>query len=596
MFFWFLLFVISISSLSLAQTTNPVTALDSVYATLDQSAPSANLVANDKQVLSDISCYAVRVDNQSSHDILVAGMVFGIYSPYEDAQLEMHNIQALYNDVRLGVVNSWSLNVASRNIGFYFPNPLVIAKHTSVVINLRADLYGWGTFNVSLTDLAVTDIAAKESKVLHYEPDWNNGLFGNNLVLANTDHLRLKLQIYPRGGNGLTADTLYVLPGEYFFSSGYCDLNPANYLPNCIVGFRTSTNIGQDLTGGDFSLSAPWTDDLKSRGHVTMAVTNTSQIIDWTVNSTSGGIEYFNFSWLSGHNSLPVGASSYIYFSNEAVLYSPFMSVPLSQYADYSRAIKSVDGVLGDFNGDGAVLMDDVDELQKLYTSLGYIGEEYQYTRVGYNLGKTAILFDGSTLCDLFLLRVWLNHPDDPLVSGLGIGQLMSQRTRPVPVGYTTTQTGDMINISTKAYAVRISAMLPSGKLWSKAATVSNGKILFTVPDGRLKYKVEAVSLPGQVTGVEGKTELSKTFSLAQNYPNPFNPTTSISYSIPQSGSVTLKVYDILGRDVMTLVNEQKAAGVYTVDFNGAQLASGTYIYRLNAGEFVQTKKMILIK
>ncbi len=85
-------------------------------------------------------------------------------------------------------------------------------------------------------------------------------------------------------------------------------------------------------------------------------------------------------------------------------------------------------------------------------------------------------------------------------------------------------------------------------------------------------------------------------YSLSQNYPNPFNPVTTIQYSIPQRGIVTLTVYDILGKQVATLVNEEKDRGVYTVNFDASQLASGLYIYRLSAGSFVKSKKMLLLK
>jgi uncharacterized delta-60 repeat protein len=85
-------------------------------------------------------------------------------------------------------------------------------------------------------------------------------------------------------------------------------------------------------------------------------------------------------------------------------------------------------------------------------------------------------------------------------------------------------------------------------------------------------------------------------FVLYQNYPNPFNPTTTIQYVIPQRSNVTLKVYDILGNEVATLVNEEKERGVYAVNFDASLLASGMYLYRLQAGSFVETKKMILLK
>jgi photosystem II stability/assembly factor-like uncharacterized protein len=86
------------------------------------------------------------------------------------------------------------------------------------------------------------------------------------------------------------------------------------------------------------------------------------------------------------------------------------------------------------------------------------------------------------------------------------------------------------------------------------------------------------------------------TFSLFQNYPNPFNPTTSIEYRVGSSEYVTLKVYDVLGREVATLVNEEKLPGEYEIEFDGSQLSSGIYFYKLTSGNFIETKKMIYLK
>ncbi|NMB81045.1 MAG: T9SS type A sorting domain-containing protein [Ignavibacteria bacterium] len=83
---------------------------------------------------------------------------------------------------------------------------------------------------------------------------------------------------------------------------------------------------------------------------------------------------------------------------------------------------------------------------------------------------------------------------------------------------------------------------------------------------------------------------------LYQNYPNPFNPTTTISFSVPNSQFVMLKVYDILGREISTLVNEEKQPGNYEVKFDGNNLASGIYYYQIRAGQFVDTKKLVLLK
>jgi len=85
-------------------------------------------------------------------------------------------------------------------------------------------------------------------------------------------------------------------------------------------------------------------------------------------------------------------------------------------------------------------------------------------------------------------------------------------------------------------------------------------------------------------------------FTLEQNYPNPFNPTTTINYSIPEAGNVELKVYDVLGNEVANLVNQEMAPGNYTANFDASSLASGIYIYRLQTGSLMQTRKMILMK
>ena len=94
----------------------------------------------------------------------------------------------------------------------------------------------------------------------------------------------------------------------------------------------------------------------------------------------------------------------------------------------------------------------------------------------------------------------------------------------------------------------------------------------------------------------ENNILLPTEFSLSQNYPNPFNPSTSIQYAISSRQLVQLKVYDILGSEVATLVNQEQSAGNYKVDFNAKHLSSGVYFYQIKAGDFIQTKKMILIK
>jgi hypothetical protein len=105
-----------------------------------------------------------------------------------------------------------------------------------------------------------------------------------------------------------------------------------------------------------------------------------------------------------------------------------------------------------------------------------------------------------------------------------------------------------------------------------------------------------ADSLLRTLTFVVGREEIVRQFALNQNYPNPFNPTTTISYEIPKATQVRLTVFDILGREVQTLVNETKQPGRYEEIMNGNRLASGVYVYRLQAASFIETRRALLIR
>ena len=104
------------------------------------------------------------------------------------------------------------------------------------------------------------------------------------------------------------------------------------------------------------------------------------------------------------------------------------------------------------------------------------------------------------------------------------------------------------------------------------------------------------IKIYSSTTDISTEFSLPSNYILYNNYPNPFNPTTKIKYQIPQSNLVQIVVYDILGRKVTTLVNEQKPAGNYEVEFNASQFSSGDYFYELRAGDFRDVKKLVLLK
>ncbi|MCP5064867.1 MAG: T9SS type A sorting domain-containing protein [Ignavibacteriae bacterium] len=150
-----------------------------------------------------------------------------------------------------------------------------------------------------------------------------------------------------------------------------------------------------------------------------------------------------------------------------------------------------------------------------------------------------------------------------------------------------------------------LSAEINFNKVWK----TDKLKIIVFIQSSSSKKIFQASSITYSelgITGVNDEDNIPTQFSLKQNYPNPFNPTTSIKYTILfvetlhatslQQQFVELKIYDALGKEVSTLVNEQQSTGYYEVVFDASNLSSGVYYYQLNVGEFVETKKLVLLK
>ena len=114
--------------------------------------------------------------------------------------------------------------------------------------------------------------------------------------------------------------------------------------------------------------------------------------------------------------------------------------------------------------------------------------------------------------------------------------------------------------------------------------------LVYTTTEDEVKVFAYSSVLPIKIN------EFKNHFQLKQNYPNPFNPSTTIKYSIPQESHVSLRIYDVLGREIVTLVNREQKAGYYEVDWNAVNNSSGVYFYKIQAGDFVDTKKMILLR
>lgn len=178
---------------------------------------------------------------------------------------------------------------------------------------------------------------------------------------------------------------------------------------------------------------------------------------------------------------------------------------------------------------------------------------------------------------DSALARVILSKWDGGYSTIVGTGRLYISSNTPiytvaeVPISYSSSANPDTIHFS----------FISSFNESSSAGTL---------------FYVDDISLDSGPAGIDDHNQSSICFVLDQNYPNPFNPSTTISYSLPTTDMVQLKIFNILGQEVTTLVNEEKPSGSYELNWDAVNLPSGVYIYRLQAGSFVQTRKMILMK
>jgi predicted secreted protein len=196
-------------------------------------------------------------------------------------------------------------------------------------------------------------------------------------------------------------------------------------------------------------------------------------------------------------------------------------------------------------------------------------------------------------------------------------GNLVWKKSINDSYGCAVQQTRDEGYIITGYFGITTSSLLlvrtnsAGGILWTKTYYYGCGYSVQQTSDdgyvgsglrGSTSEDVSFLKTTTDIVDVEpGSGSIPSDISMSQNYPNPFNPTTSIRYQIPEIGLVTIKVYDILGSEVATLVNEEKPAGTYEVQFNshsveGRNLMSGIYFYQLKAGDYSETKKMILLR
>jgi hypothetical protein len=232
----------------------------------------------------------------------------------------------------------------------------------------------------------------------------------------------------------------------------------------------------------------------------------------------------------------------------------------------------------------------------------GYIPSFFRYdgtTTLDPRKADSVVVTETSLVTGInFNLRSHAVHVGGGFVFGIVRGN--DGATLPGTVNYILNSTGDFIDYSASdldgSYMIS-SVEAGSYTMVSALASFESAQNTLSVDYASNSSLDVDISLsPNSTTGVNNKIAVVSGFELKQNYPNPFNPSTTITYQIPQNSFVTLKVYNILGNEVATLVNGQQAAGVYNFNFKANNLASGIYIYKLTAGNFTSVRKLTLLK
>ncbi len=224
---------------------------------------------------------------------------------------------------------------------------------------------------------------------------------------------------------------------------------------------------------------------------------------------------------------------------------------------------------------------------------------------IGSSLGLTG---SGTQYSDF----IWTDFLDDTPGSPNGSQALPVELT-----SFSATTIGSTVKLNWKTeteinnygFEIERYALSAERQAWEKIGFVngngnSNSPKSYSYEDknvtaGKYSYRLKQIDNDGQFEyskAIEVDLGAPKKFELSQNYPNPFNPTTTIKFNLPEAGNVKLTLFNILGQELRTLVNEFKESGVHTINFDASDLNSGMYIYKLEAGSFVQTRKMTLIK
>lgn len=348
----------------------------------------------------------------------------------------------------------------------------------------------------------------------------------------------------------------------------------------------------------DFSTWAPWTDfpgGGDNGGFYSVASSTTGRVA-WLMNKVNLGVD-----WLESTNS---GAS---WPTTQTVLHEPTRVAGADTLQSWTGCDVVYNGdipyvVLNELNV-GANELTFNEQITFWSQATGFVRIANRASTPGvttelnvaqtnhFAMGYPAIGMSGSAI-----VVVWMGFMNDTSAAGFNYGDIFYSVSQNAGASWSAP-----VNLTN---TTSLDERYPSIAKWNPSGVANitwqedpqPGTFAVANPDNNLAARARQVFLRLVITSVGESGGVPSSFSLSQNYPNPFNPSTRIAYALPTGAEVSLKVYNSLGQEVATLANGYRAAGSYEVDFAAANLASGVYYYRLQAGAFAETRKMLLLR
>ena len=540
----------------------------------------------------------IKTSDRTHRPTPLSGYADGYYSDYIGIAASNNTIYPTWADNRNGVVQIYTANIELKP--YITHTPLKDTENLTGPYVVSVNIYAFGT-----------TLPSGEQKVFY-----GVGSITDSITMTNSGGNTYAASI---PGNGSPSTYKYCIKARDL--NGKSSLLPINAPTNTFI-FKTGGDIIKPIINHSpitYSNWTYWPDTINA--YVSDNSGIDSVWIKWYRNNPSTGIKEFKLNNVSGDIFKGIFNSNKTQiFPNDSIYYRVFAqdnstnhnsdSTTLYHYTVYSAAL--------------------------IYAGNGSVTASHPF-KTFYMDAKTDMLYLGSELTS-----VWGN--EQARINGIGFNvlnaspQMMNGLTMKIQntaltaltgftnTGWTTVYSNNFTMTNTGWVFFYFSPFIWDGTsnllievCFNNASINSNSAVTATSKPGLTWHQYQDLPTGSGCTDLNGGalqtnrpnlafilnsiidikqigTEIPNTYSLKQNYPNPFNPVTKISFDIPKKAFVTLKVYDILGKELAKLVNEDKSAGKYILDFNASSLSSGVYFYKLEAGDFSETKRMIVLK